>query len=101
DELEDVDHRPQPPREEAGELHAADAGDGPVAADRRHAALVNVAEARVGLAPGRAMDVLRDVLAGLDRNRGNGRQRLALRTLDRRGVADHEDLRVTGDEQLG
>src|SRR5918995_1280195 len=100
DELDDVKAGPGQPGVEAGERNAVDVGNRPVAADRRHVAQVLVAE-RTGFPAGQdAEGVASGPGALLDGDLGDARQRSPALIVQRRGIADDEDLRVAGQREV-
>ena len=83
-----------------GRLDRPDLGDGGTAADRGQHSFVDIMERQPRLAAQRAHDVLRGVPALLHRGGGDARHESAV-VLDVGQVADHVDIVVAGDGQLG
>src|SRR5215831_17223045 len=95
DQEEDVDHAPEQPAEEAGQLDAAELHHGGVAADGGEVALVAVAERRRLIGPGEPRrDQAADITTHLLRGRRNAGHGAAVRPGRRRGVADRKDVRM-------
>src|SRR5690606_31022392 len=104
-QVDEVQEQPAQPAHEAAQPQAqeetGELGDAGAAADDRHVAEVAVDERLRGAALQAPDDRARRVLAALDRDLGHLREQPALRVLRRRQVADHEDLGVTGQAQVG
>ncbi len=86
----------QPPRD----FVAADFTHGLAAADDRQRALVQVVKRRRS-ARRPLVDRLRRVARLLDRDRRQSREGLAVGPFEQRGVADHRDLGMAGNRQVG
>ena len=100
-QVDEVQPEPRHPPDRAAQAPAVgQLGDGVVASDRGHLALVAVAERLGGTALDATHDLAGDVAAALHRRRRDLRERRAV-TIRRGGdVADREHLRPPGDRQI-
>ena len=81
-------------------LNAAEVGDRRGAADGGHVAEIAIRERPQRLVLDRAQDVARRMRAHLDRHLRDARQRPAVGPVERRQVADHEDVRRAGNREV-
>src|SRR4030095_10531691 len=99
--IKDVNEKPGQQGRESAKVHYVQVGDGAVAADRGHAALVPIIKALRLCVFEHEQDVLRRVAALLDRHRRNARERLAiLRGSEVRQVTDHLHFGVAWNRQI-
>src|SRR5215213_8740314 len=101
DQEEDMDKGPDDPCQETGKVKLPDVRDRTASPNNGELSLVPVVEGRARTAFQVPFYRARGVLAHLNGDRADTRQRSAFLMIEQRGIAEHEDLGVTRNGAVG